>query len=183
MYNSDIYIFQAPPLFTPIISETMAPCGLHCILAHRRYLWKFLYDVIDKRGQTALIPTALREIGCGYLAYQYESYLKCKGKQYDGSSTLKMIGNDCKLIESNIHKFLVIFLKLNANEEWNSSSFQKMRQIHTLYQAFTDLAKDIRDVVGNGERAESFGDRANQFFLKFKSWAGGVMYMANLICI
>ena len=160
-------------MFTAFVIETMVPCGLHCILAHHRYLWKFMYDLIDKRGQTNLIPIALRAISCGYLAYQYESYLKCKGKQYDGSSTLKMIGNDCKLIEQNIQKFLVVFLKLDVNETWESKSFEKMRQINTLYQMFKDLAQDIRNVHGDKQRAESFGYRANQFFLKFKSWAGG----------
>ena len=98
-------------MFTGLIVEIMCPCGLHCILAHHRYLWKYMFSVIDKRKQEKLIPEALRTISCGYLACQYESYFKSKGKQYDGSATLKMIGNDCQLIEIDIRKFITLFLQ------------------------------------------------------------------------
>lgn len=54
----------------------MPPCGLHLILAHHRYLYKFMYDVINKRNMDERIPEALRKIGCGYLAYQIEQYFK-----------------------------------------------------------------------------------------------------------
>ena len=54
-------------MFTGLIIETMCPCGLHCIyiLAHHRYLWKYIVSVIDKRKQEKLIPEALRTISCG----------------------------------------------------------------------------------------------------------------------
>lgn len=58
------------------VIDTLLPCSLHCILAHHRYLWKFLFNVISNRGQEPEIPAGLRHIGCDYLAFQYESYLK-----------------------------------------------------------------------------------------------------------
>lgn len=54
----------------------MPPCALHLILAVHRYLWRFLYDVINKRGQDDLIPNALRHISLDFLAFQIESYFK-----------------------------------------------------------------------------------------------------------
>ena len=158
-------------MFTGLVIETMAPCGLHCILAHHRYLWKYMFHLINKRGQENLIPDGLRAISCDYLAYQYESYFKSKGKQYDGSSTLRMIGNDCKLIELNIKKFLSVFIK--AGENWSSMSFQKMRQVNTLYKLFSDLTRDIRATVADDERAHTFSSRAEVFFQKLKTYAGG----------
>ena len=151
-------------MFTGFVIDTMGPCGLHLILALHRYLWKYMFSVIDKRKQEKLIPDALRAISCGYLAYQYDSYFKCKGKQYDGSTSLKMIGNDCKLIEINIKKFLTVFIQKDKQEEWQSKSFEKLRQVHTLYELFSDLAKDIRSTKANSERAATFSSRA---------WAGG----------
>lgn len=148
-------------------------CITLCILAHRRYLWKYLFDVVNKRNQENLIPEALRAIGCTYLAYQYESYFKCKGKHYDGSSSLKMIGNDCKLIELNMEKFLTTFIKANSKETWNSKYFEKLRQVNKLYGLFGDLARDIRSTTANKERAASFSTRAEIFFQKLKTWSGG----------
>eukprot|EP00111_Clytia_hemisphaerica_P014888 TCONS_00043847-protein len=153
------------------VVETMCPCSLHCILAHHRYLWKFMFMVISYRGQEKLIPLGLRTIGCGYLAYQYECYLKSKNKEYDGSSTLKMIGGDCKILEDNIDKFLETFM--TKNESRQSKSFVKMRQVSSLYHQFKDLAVDMRSKTANKIRAESFAKRAKGFFVKLKSWAGG----------
>ena len=84
-----------------------------------------------------------------------------------------MIGNDCKLIEMNITKFLVYFIKKDKNEEWECKSFEKMRQVATLYNLFADLAQDIRSITANKVRAASFSKRANVFFNKLKNWAGG----------
>ena len=146
-------------MFTGMITDTMLPCGLHLILAHHRYLWKFNL-INNKRDQEHLIPDGLRSISCGYLAYQYESYFKSKGKQYDGSATLKMIGNDCKLIELNIKKFLSVFIKSKNGENWNSKSFLKMRQVYTLYELFADLTKDIRSTKADSKRTLTFSSRA-----------------------
>ena len=40
-----------------------------------------------------------------------------KKKNYDGSSTLKMVGRDCKQFELNIEKFVLTFLKENESVE------------------------------------------------------------------
>lgn len=68
--------------------------------------------VVSKRGQETQFPAALRNINCGYLAYQIETYHKSKNKFYDGSATLKMTGNDCKLLEDNCKKLVEYFLKV-----------------------------------------------------------------------
>ena len=128
--------------------------------------------MVNKRNQENLIPEALRAIGCTYLAYQSESYFKCKGKNYDGSSSLKMIGNDCKLIELNMKKFLTTFIKADSKEIWNSKSFEKLRQVNKLYRLFGDLARDIRSTTANKEWAASFSTRAERFFQKLKTWSG-----------
>jgi len=61
-----------------------------------------------------------------------------KQKCYDGSSTLKMIGPDCKLLEQNIDKFIMTFLK--PEESYKGKSFEKFRQLSVLYHLFADLA-------------------------------------------
>ena len=81
-------------LFDAMITEFIAPCGLHLILANHRYLWKFLFDIISKRNQESLLTVALRKIGCFYLSFQLDCYMKSKKKYYDGSESLKMLGND-----------------------------------------------------------------------------------------
>ena len=68
----------AAPLFSGFDILTMPPCGLHMILAHHRYLWSFLSDVIQRRNQGNLISTGSKKIGCTYLAFQFDAYLKSK---------------------------------------------------------------------------------------------------------
>ena len=51
-----------------------------------------------------------------------------------------MIGNDCKLLESNIDSFLDIFVT-DANDRWDSEKSAKMRQVLKLYKTFADLAR------------------------------------------
>ena len=68
--------FQTTLLFDATILEFIPPCGLHLILAHHRYMWKFLHSIISKRSQEELFPVALRKIGCSYLAFQLDSYFK-----------------------------------------------------------------------------------------------------------
>ena len=48
------------------------PCGLHLILAHHRYLWSFMFDIIVRRKQEGMVSIALKTIGCYYLSYQLE---------------------------------------------------------------------------------------------------------------
>jgi len=62
-------------------------------------------------------------------------------KRYDGSDNLKMIGNDCKLLEENVDALLDTFIRSNQGETWNSESATKLRQILALYKAFADLAR------------------------------------------
>jgi len=66
-----------------------------------------------------------------------------KKKYYDGSSNLKMIGNDCKLLELNIDVFLDSFLNKDKGETWQSPTATKLRQVLSLYQLFSDLARCI----------------------------------------
>ena len=75
-YQKSCFCFQAPPIFSALVIDLMPPCGLHLILAVHRYLWKFLYDIINKRGQDNIISNALRHISLDYLAYQIDSYFK-----------------------------------------------------------------------------------------------------------
>jgi len=63
-------------MFEGTIIELTPPCGLHLILAHHRYICKFLRETISKRSQEDLIPVALRKIGCNYLAFKLDSYFK-----------------------------------------------------------------------------------------------------------
>ncbi|XP_066917770.1 uncharacterized protein [Clytia hemisphaerica] len=161
----------APVLFEGVVIELIPPCGLHLILAHHRYLWKFMHDIISKRNQESLIPVALRKIGCTYIAFQIESYFKSKKKHYDGSEKLKMIGNDCKLLESNIDTFLNEFVE-DKGDDWNSPRSRKLLQVLRLYKRFADLAVDIRSLNGNEERIATFEKRAEEYFQKFLLNAG-----------
>ena len=69
------------------------------------------------------------------------TYCYSKKKHYDGSDTLKMIGNDCKLIEENIDVFLDSFIQKEKGESWESPSAIKLKQILNLYKLFADLAR------------------------------------------
>jgi hypothetical protein len=42
-----------------------------------------------------------------------QSNIFSKRKYYDGSSTLKMVGHDCKMLKENCKKFVSHFLKVN----------------------------------------------------------------------
>ncbi|XP_066932109.1 uncharacterized protein [Clytia hemisphaerica] len=153
-------------LFEGTIIEFVPPCGLHLILAHHRYLWKVLHRTIMARKQEQLIAPALRKIGCHYLAFQLDSYFKSKKKYYDGSETLRMIGNDCKLFEDNIDTFLNVFIA-ERNQSWNDESSERLRHVLKLYKRFKDLARDIRSTHADKERISSFGKRAEEFFRLF----------------
>ena len=60
--------FQAKPLLDFIELLLIVPCGLHLILAHHRYLWNYMFDLITDRKQEDKIPQAFRHIGCHFLA-------------------------------------------------------------------------------------------------------------------
>lgn len=129
-----------------------------------------MHDIVVKRGMELHFLDALRKIGCGFLGYQVDQYFKSKKKTYDGSETLKMIGNDCKIMEDNIDTFLYQFLK--PVEAWESESCLKLRQVLDFYKVFKDLALDIRSTTPNTERARIFEARVERFFNKFISVAG-----------
>ena len=95
-----------------------------------------------------------------------------KKKHYDGTTKLKMIGQDCKQFEVNIEKFVCCFLK--DGESLDSKSFGKMRQVITLYRMFRDLAEDIRSTAVNLNRIDTFQDRVDNFFSTFKTYTLGM---------
>lgn len=51
--------------------------------------------------------------------YINQVFLCSKNKFYDGSSTLKMTGNDCKLLEDNCKKLIEHFLKVQQYKSMN----------------------------------------------------------------
>ena len=65
--------------------------------------------------------------------------ISSKNKHYDGSESLRMIGNDCKILEGNIDSFLDEFVKAEG-DVWNSGRSNKLRQVLNLYKLFSDLA-------------------------------------------
>ena len=73
------------------------------------------------------------------LSYFYLILFYSKKKHYDGSETLKMIGNDCKILESNIDTFLNEFVG-EVGDQWNSEKSLKLRQVLNLYKLFSDLS-------------------------------------------
>ena len=52
-----------------------------------------------------------------------------------------MIGNDCRLMELNIDKFLSFFLRVDKGESINGDEFTKMRHVSILYNKFKDIAR------------------------------------------
>ena len=70
-------------------------------------------------------------------------YPKCfscsKGKCYDGSDKLKMIGNDCQIIEKNADAMIACLLK--PGEDIQAPTADKLRRVLQLYEKWADLAK------------------------------------------
>ena len=60
-------------MFDGLEMMLLCPCGLHLILAHHRYMWSFMFDIIARRGQEHLMADGFRQIDCHYLALQIES--------------------------------------------------------------------------------------------------------------
>ena len=145
------------------------PCGLHLILAHHRYMWQHVFNILHDRKQLPLVAGAFISIGCHYLGHQHETYFQSKQKYYDGSSTLKMIGQDCKEMEAQIDKILSKFLR--ENETIHDMSAESLRHISTIYKLFTDLAKDIRNTAFDPLRVATFQSRVNEYYSKFKKYS------------
>jgi len=82
-----------------------------------------------------------------------------------------MIGQDCKQFECNIDKFVNVFLK--SGEKVDDKSFEKMRNVITLYKKFRDIAEDIRAVKAKNDRISNFQARVESFFQSFKRYSMG----------
>ena len=109
-----------------------------------------------------MVAPALRSVGCHYMAYQMQAYVKAKGKYYDGSTTLRMTGNDCKRLEAGIEKFVFSFLR--PRETYQSSpSSAKLEQLMIAVNMWSSLARDIRDTRTMEDRVASFPVRAEEF--------------------
>ena len=80
-----------------------------------------------------------------------------------------MIGQDCKQFEVNIEKFVNCFLKVG--ETVLDKSFEKMKNVVTLYCMFRDLAEDIRATAVHLDCVKSFEERAENFFQTFKRYS------------
>lgn len=168
-FQQSHYGQYAPPLFKGLSIICVPPCSLHLCLAMHRYLWAFQHLIIVQRDQIAKVKYAFQSIGCTYLALQYESYFVSKDKHYDGSKTLKMIGQDCKELEASIEKFVLNFLK--PGESIDSKSAESLRHVITLYKLFADIAIDLRETNYSQPRCQSFQDRVDHFIKKFEQYA------------
>ena len=160
---------HAPPLFNALSIICIPPCSLHICLAIHRYLWAFQHIIIVQRDQISNVKVAFQSIGCSYLALQYDSYFASKDKHYDGSKTLKMIGQDCKELEMSIEKFVINFLR--HGEDINAKSAESLRHIITLYKLFADIAVDLRETTYSVDRYNSFQTRVDHFVAKFQQFA------------
>ena len=169
-FQQSHYGQYGPPLLKAVDVFLIPFCGLHMILAMHRYLWSYLSDLIERRKQSNIIVNAFTDIGCTYLAFQHACYLKAKNKCYDGSTTLKMIGADCKLLENNIDKFISHFLR--DKETFSDISFERLHHAVALYHSFRDIAIDIRSVEYNAERSHSVKARIEKFINLFCKYSG-----------
>ena len=62
-----------------------------------------------------------------------------KKKLYDGSDTLKMIGNDCLTLESNASALLEHIL--NDGETFDHAKSKDIRHCALIYKLFADVAR------------------------------------------
>ena len=159
----------APPLLSCLTHETMPVCSLHLILAVHRLFWKIIHSVAKARNQEELIVPALKKIGCHYLAFQMKSYFNCKGKHYDGSSTMRMTGNDCKRLEANVEAFVSTFLVSTGGETIRDQSATRLYLLQKAVQSFRDIAHDLRSAKATQKRVDSFSDRVEKWFLFCKA--------------
>ena len=171
------------PLLSCFPAECNLACSLHLILALHRQLWKHVDHVVTCRGQTNLLPDALRAAGCRYMAFQCQMYIRGKEKRYDGNDKIKMTGEDCRLLECNIRKFVDTLCR---DKPLGHAENATLKNIVSLYSKFQDLAKDLRSTSGNLERAKTFQHRVNTFIKLFQRVASfdcitRVMYVHTLI--
>ena len=160
-FHHDHFGVIAVPLLRCLVDVTTPPCGLHLILAIHRLFWKAIFNFASSRNQIDLIPKALKRVGCYYMAHQMVCYQKAKGKCYDGSTTLRQTGNDCKRLEANISNFLKVFLK--PGETFDDPRATKLRQLQTAVTKWIGIAHDIRSPQTTTARVESFQRRVEEF--------------------
>lgn len=125
-----------------------------------------ILSITKSRKAEHLIVPALKKIGCHYLAFQMKSYYTSKGKYYDGSTTMRMTGNDCKRLEANIDTFLQTFLDTvgDCPEEFASSSATRLDLLRTAVQDFSAIANDLRSTTTTQGRVDSFSRRVEEWF-------------------
>ena len=74
------------------------------------------------------------------MAFQMERYLKSKDKRYDGNGQIRMTGEDCRLLELNIGKFVQV---LYHDKPLAHSRNKTPQHVVSLYTKFHDLATDL----------------------------------------
>ena len=141
----------APVLLPCLVQKKMPPCSLHLILSVHRVFWKIIHAFTKLRKQEDLIISALRKMGCQYMAFQLESYLKTKGKFYDGSAMFRLTENDCCKLEENIDSFRNVFVGAPSMNE-NRRARTKVTLFLQLVQLWLPVAHELRDVLSTSER-------------------------------
>ena len=154
-------------LFTSLCQPTMPPCSLHLILAMHRIFWKIIHTFTKARRQEHLLPAILRQLGCHYMAFQLESYVRSKGKTFDGSATLRFTGNDCKKLEEGVDYFCNFFC--SSIGEIDEESTTKIRQFNELVRFWKPIAKELRDIETTSERVQAFSHHVQTFATKLIS--------------
>ena len=171
------------PLLSCFAAECNLSCALHTILALHRQLWKYVDHVITTRNQAHLLAKGLQAARCQYMAFQVESYFRSLKKNYDGNEKIKMTGEDCRLLELNVRKFVEVFC---AGQPLSHPRNETLQHVVKLYTKFHDIAQDLRSTSGNIERARSFQARVKSFLQLFRRVAAHdcterVMYVHVLL--
>ena len=182
-FHKDNFGQVSPPLLTCFAAECNVSCALHTILAIHRQLWKHVDHVCSARNQQQLLTAALRAAGCRYMAIQVESFFASKKKHYDCNDHIKMTGEDCRLLEANIGKFVEVLCR---GKPLNHHENRGLKNIVLLYDKFRDISKDLRSTSGNMARARTFQRRVTAFIKLFQQvethyCTKRVMYMHALL--
>ena len=160
-FHQNHYGQIATLLLPSLVQETVPPCALHLILAMHRQFWKIIHSFTKSRKQETLIVPALKKIGCFYMAFQMESYVKTKGKQYDGSTTLRLTGNDCKRLEDNIDRFIETFIHQSSASGGQART--KVELFRELVLLWRPIAHELRDHTTTTHRLEAFNGHVEVF--------------------
>ena len=74
------------------------------------------------------------------MAFLMESHLKSKGKRYDRNGQIHMTGEDCRLLEMSIGKFVQV---LCHDKPLAHSRNKTLQHVVSLCTKFHDLATDL----------------------------------------